>query len=114
MPELSINKSMISTPMIKATPKGTSDISIPKMNEASMSPKNIAHVETGEHTSLSKVFDLVSQGKIAGPTDVAVKKTVIPISPGKSSLADRFRPIVKARNRKSGNISPNTTTGPFE
>jgi len=105
---------MISTPIIKAAPKGTSDTSIPKINEASISPKNIAHVETGEHTSLSKVFDLVSHGKIAGPTDVAVKKTAMPIRPGKSSLADRFRPIVKAKKRKSGNINPNTTTGPFE
>jgi len=105
---------MILTPITRATATGTSDTNIPKINEATISPKNIAQVETGEHTSLSKVFDLVSQGKIAGPTDVAVKKTAMPMSPGKSSFADKFRPIVKARKRNSGNINPNTTTGPFE
>jgi hypothetical protein len=74
----------------------------------------MAQIEMGEHTSLSRVFDLASQGRIAGPTDVAVKNTVMPMSPGKSSFADTFRPIVKARNRKSGNIKPKTTTGPLE
>jgi hypothetical protein len=114
MLKLRTSRFMISTPIIKAATRGTSDMSIPKIKEANMSPKNIAQVETGEHTSLSRVFDLVSQGSIAGPTDVAVKKTVMPISPGKSSFAGTFRPIVYARKRNNGNIRPNVKTGPLE
>jgi hypothetical protein len=59
-----------------------------------MSPKRIAQIETGQHKSLSKVFERVSQGMIDGPTDVAVKKVVIPISPGSNSSKDMLLPMV--------------------
>jgi len=101
-------------PIISPIINGTSDMSRPKKKDANMSPSNMAQIEMGEHTSLSKVFDLASHGNIAGPTDVAVKKTVMLMSPGKSSFADTSRPIVKARKRKSGNINPKTMTGPLE
>jgi hypothetical protein len=105
---------MISTPIVRVAINGTIDMSNPKIKEAIISPKSIAQVEIGEHTNLSRVFDLASQGRIVGPTDVAVKKTTMPISPGKSSFGERVRPIVKARKRKSGNINPNIITGPFK
>ena len=83
----------ILTPINKPTNTGTKEISIQKRNEESISPKKSVHKEIGEDKSLSKVFALASHGTIAGPTEVAVKKAVIPSNPGTRALAGIFRPI---------------------
>jgi hypothetical protein len=87
------------TGLIKITPintlmiTGNIETRAPKMNEENTSPRKIAHIEIGDEISLSKVLALASQGTIAGPTDVAVKKTVIPSNPGIRSFIGTFRPI---------------------
>ena len=88
-------------------------IKIPNMKEAVMSPKIMAHIVIGDDTSLSKVFILVSQGAITGPTDETVKNNAIPIKPGIKNFIGMSLPIENERNRKEGSSSPNITTGPF-
>ena len=83
----------ISTPINIQTIMGNIEIRAPKRNEENMSPRKIVHIEIGEDISLSKVLDLASHGTIAGPTDVAAKKAVIPSNPGIKALAGMFRPI---------------------
>jgi hypothetical protein len=78
----------------KANNKGITDIASPNRNAESMSPKRIAQRATGQHTSLSKVFERVSQGMIEGPTDVAVKNVVMPINPGSNSSKGMLLPMV--------------------
>jgi len=65
----------------------------PKIKDESMSPTTIVHMATGQHKSLSRVFERVSQGTIDGPTAVAVKNAVMPIRPGKTSSSGTLRPI---------------------
>jgi len=87
------------TGLIKLTPiniptiTGNIEIRAPKRNEENTSPRKIVHIETGDEISLSNVLALASHGTIAGPTDVAVKKTVIPSNPGIRSFTGTFRPI---------------------
>jgi hypothetical protein len=83
----------ISTPMNKPTMTGNTETRTPKRNEESTSPRKIVQIEIGEDMSLSKVFALASHGTIAGPTEVAVKKAVIPSNPGIRASTDMFRPI---------------------
>ena len=80
-------------PKANVKASGITDIIRPKMKDESISPTIIVHRATGQHKSLSSVFERVSQGTIEGPTDVAVKNVVMPISPGKTSLSGMFRPI---------------------
>ena len=83
----------ISTPMNKLTITGNIETRAPKKNDESTSPKKIVQMEMGEDMSLSKVFALASHGTIAGPTEVAVKKAVIPSIPGTRASAGMFRPM---------------------
>jgi hypothetical protein len=83
----------IPTPITKPARIGKMDTNAPKRNDESMSPRKIAQMEIGEDMSLSNVLALASHGTIAGPTEVAVKKAVIPSSPGMSASADMFRPM---------------------
>jgi len=93
IPTPRIKGSAIRTPMNKPKMTGNTEIRAPKKNEESTSPRKIVQIEMGEDTSLSKVFALASHGTIAGPTEVAVKKAVIPSSPGKRASAGMFRPM---------------------
>jgi hypothetical protein len=97
----------------KAKNRGITEIIIPNKNEEKISPKRIVQRETGQLTSLSKVFERVSQDIIEGPTAVAVKNVVMPINPGNNSFKWILFPIVKAKNRNRGKISPKIITGPF-
>jgi hypothetical protein len=72
---------------------GKIDTNSPKRKEDKTSPRNIAHNEIGEEISRSRVFALASHGIIAGPTEVAVKKAVIPSSPGIRDSIGRSLPI---------------------
>jgi len=72
---------------------GNTETRAPNRNEESTSPRKIVQMETGEDMSLSRVLALASHGTIAGPTDVAVKKAVIPSSPGISASMGMLRPI---------------------
>jgi hypothetical protein len=82
----------ILTPINKPATTGNTVMMAPKMNEESMSPRKIVQMEIGEDMSLSNVLALASQGTMAGPTEVAVKKVVIPRSPGMRASAGMFRP----------------------
>ena len=93
IPSPRIKGLIISTPINKPTITGTTEIRVPKRNEESTSPKKIVHKEMGEDKSLSRVFPLASHGTIAGPTEVAVKKAVIPSNPGTRALTGIFRPM---------------------
>ena len=96
------------------TDNGTIDISIPKTKDAIMSPSRIVLNDTGAETNRSSVFILVSEGAITGPTEVAVKKTVMPTIPGIRNSIGRSLPIENAKNRKSGKRMPNISTGPLK
>jgi hypothetical protein len=72
---------------------GNIEIIAPKRKDESMSPTKIVQMEMGQDMSLSRVFDLASQGTIAGPTELAVKKIVIPSNPGTRASIVMFRPI---------------------
>jgi len=91
-PEARTSKLTISTPRNKPTMMGKIDTKVPKRKEDKTSPRKIAHRETGDETSRSRVFALASHGTIAGPTEVAVKKAVIPSNPGIKASAGRFLP----------------------
>ena len=93
IPNPRIHGLTISTPMNKPTITGNTETMAPKRNEESTSPRKIVQIEIGEDISLSKVLALASHGTIAGPTDVAVKKAVIPSNPGIRASADMFRPM---------------------
>ena len=61
-----------------------------------------------------RVFACPSQGKIAGDTAVAVKKSAIPTSPDTRNASGSCRlPIRNARKRKTGMKTPKMSTGPF-
>jgi len=83
----------ISTPMNKPAITGNVEIRLPKRKEENTSPRKIVQIEIGEDMSLSKVFALASHGTMAGPTEVAVKKAVIPSNPGMRASAGMFRPM---------------------
>jgi hypothetical protein len=75
------------------TMTGNTETRAPKKNEESTSPRKIVQTEIGEDISLSKVLALASHGTMAGPTEVAVKKAVIPSNPGTRASAGMFRPM---------------------
>jgi len=77
-----IRGSVTQTPAANPAKRGTVETAIPKMKDASTSPKIMAEIEMGVDTSLSNVFIRVSQGAITGLTEVAVKKRDIESIPG--------------------------------
>jgi hypothetical protein len=87
-----LKTSIILTVIVKNT--GIMDITTPNINEENISPKIIAQMEVGQHKSLSNVLERASQGIIDGPTDVAVKNAVIPISPGSNSFKGMLLPML--------------------
>ena len=82
-----------STLKVKTSNRGIMDMKSPKKNEDNMSPIIIVQMATGQQSSLSRVFERVSQGAMEGPTDVAVKNAVIPNNPGNISFRGMFLPI---------------------
>jgi hypothetical protein len=82
-----------------------------KKNADRISPNINIAIEPGVVSNLSRVFVLVSQGVIKGPTEEPVKKKVIPSKPGTSSFTGIFFPKAKAKNRKKGNRIPNISIG---
>jgi hypothetical protein len=48
-----------------------------------------------------------------GETEVAVKKRIMPRSPGIMKSIDSCLPMVKERNRKTGKRTPKIITGPL-
>jgi hypothetical protein len=91
-PKARIRGLTISIPINRPTRIGNMDTPMPKMKEERTSPSKIAHREIGEETRRSRVLARASQGTIAGPTEVDVKKAVIPSNPGIRASAGRFRP----------------------
>src|SRR4030043_1513961 len=83
----------IPTPISRLAATGKAETRTPKTNEESTSPMNIVCRDTGEDMRRSRVLALASHGTIAGPTDVAVKKAVIPSSPGISASIGVFLPM---------------------
>jgi len=83
----------ISMPIDKPKRTGNTDTRAPKRNDENTSPRKIVQMEMGEDISLSKVLALASHGTMAGPTEVAVKKAVIPSNPGTKASAGMFRPM---------------------
>jgi len=79
--------------MHKPTMMGNIETRAPNRNEESTSPRKIVQMESGEDMSLSRVLALASHGTIAGPTEVAVKKAVIPSSPGMRASTGMLRPM---------------------
>jgi hypothetical protein len=98
----------IFTPKNKQMMIMTVDIRSPKRKDASTSPRNIAHVETGAEANLSRVLPLVSNGITPGAIDVAVKNTAMPSNPGVRTSTGMFLPITKDNARKAGSSRPNT------
>ena len=87
------NGLIISTPKSRLAATAKAETKTPKTNEESTSPMNIVRRETGEDMRRSRVLARASHGTIAGPTDVAVKKAVIPNSPGISASICVFLPM---------------------
>ena len=87
-----------------------SEIRTPKVKEASTSPRMIAEMVTGQDMSLSNVLACASQGATAGDIAVAVKKRIIPKSPGIINSMVMFRPTAKAKNRKARKRIPKIIT----
>ncbi|MEM3527842.1 MAG: hypothetical protein QXI59_05920, partial [Candidatus Bathyarchaeia archaeon] len=100
-------------PRFRPMMSGTSEKTMPNMKEARMSPNIIVETDTGQDMSLSRVFDLVSQGMTIGVTAVDVKKTVTTVRFDIKKLTSRSLPIRKAANMKVGNSIPITITGAF-
>jgi len=92
-PRARTNGLSISIPKNKPPTIGNIDTKAPKRKEERTSPRKIVHKEIGEEMRRSRVLALASHGTIAGPTDVAVKKAVIPNSPGIRASGDKFLPI---------------------
>jgi hypothetical protein len=78
----------------------------PKITEATISPKIIAHREIGDDASLSKVFILVSQGAITGVMAETEKKSAIPKRPGIRKSKDASLLKENAINKKAGISNP--------
>ena len=82
-----------------------------KKNPARISPKIKVATDPGVVNNLSKVFVLISQGVIKGPTEEPAKKNEIAKRPGISSFTGIPLPKAKARNRKNGNNIPKIKIG---
>lgn len=113
IPRMNIAGLTIVTPNPRAMTSGTSEKSTPNRKEAETSPNMMAAVDTGQETSLSRVFDLVSQGIISGTTAVEVKKIVIAVRLEIRKLSGRSLPIRKAANMKTGSRIPKIMIGPL-
>jgi hypothetical protein len=105
---------VIATPKARVMMMGTTEITRPKINEARISPRMIVPFATGHDINRSRVLAIVSQGTTMGDIAVAVKKRIMPSSPGIMKSTVRCLPIRKERNRKTGNSKPKITTGPLE
>jgi len=101
-------------PIPSPTIRGMKEMATPKAKEASTSPRIIVGTVIGQDISLSNVLACVSQGATAGEMAVAVKKRIIPRSPGIMESRLRFLPMAKERNRNTGKRIPKIITGPFE
>jgi len=95
------------------TKSGTMEITAPYRNPAKMSPKIMAEIEAGVEIKRSSVRIRVSQGATIGLAEDAVKKSVIPTSPGRSMFGEISLPMAKAKNKQSGKRMPNIKTGAF-
>jgi hypothetical protein len=104
----------IETPRARVMIMGTTEITRPKIKDARISPRIIVPFATGQDINRSRVLPIVSQGTTMGDIAVAVKKRIIPNSPGIMNSTVRCLPIRKERNRKTGNSKPKITTGPLE
>lgn len=102
------------TPRKRPRIMGTTEILAPKTKEARTSPIMMVSILTGQDISRSSVFACASHGTTMGDTEVAVKKSIMPRSPGIMKSADICLPMVKERNRKMGKRMPKITTGPLE
>ncbi len=72
----------IVTPRKRPSTTGTREIPNPKIKDAMISPRIIASVFNGQDISLSNVLACASQGITIGDIEVAVKKSIMPRSPG--------------------------------
>ena len=113
IPNMRINKLETAIPKTKPIITGIREIKEPKTKDASMSPRTIVGIVTGQDISLSNVLACVSQGATTGDIAVDVKNNTIPRSPGITKGKVRFLPIINERKRKTGNIMPNIITGPL-
>lgn len=68
-------------PIIKLIITGTVEIIIPKKRDAQISPNKSVISLIGVVTNRSRVLAMVSQGKTAGPTELAVNIRIIPSNP---------------------------------
>jgi len=93
------------------TNRETIEIAAPYKNPARMSPKMMAETEAGVEIKRSSVPIRVSQGATMGVAEDAVKKSVIPISPGRSIFSGISLPIANAKNKQKGKRRPNIKTG---
>jgi len=93
------------------TNNGTMEITAPYKNPANMSPKMMAETEAGVEIKRSNVRIRVSQGATMGLAEDAVKKSVIPTSPGRSIFGGISLPMANAKNKQSGKRMPNIKTG---
>lgn len=93
------------------TNNGTMEIAILYRNPAKMSPEMMAEIEAGVEIKRSSVRIRVSQGTTTGLAEEAVKKSVIAVSPGKSSRGEIFLPMAKAKNKQRGKRMPYIKTG---
>jgi hypothetical protein len=89
---------------------GTDAMIPPKTNPPSVSPKRIEKGEIGAVINLSYVLLFLSEGTAIGPVEEALKKIVIAMSPGISSIEDRSLPTAKDMKRNTGNKMPNIMT----
>ncbi len=69
-------------PRKRPSTMGTREIPSPKIKDARISPRIIVSVFTGQDISLSNVLACASQGITIGDIEVAVKKSIMPRSPG--------------------------------
>ena len=102
------------TPRKRPRMMGTNEMPIPKANDASTSPMMIVSSLIGQDINLSSVLDCASHGTTIGDIEVAVKKRIIPKSPGIMKSMENCLPMVKERNKKMGKRTPKITTGPLE
>ena len=93
------------------TNNGTMEITAPYKKPAKMSPKMMAETEAGVEINRSNVRIRVSQGATIGLAEDAVKKSVIPTSPGRSIFDGISLPMANAKNKQSGKRMPKIKTG---
>lgn len=98
---------------LPASKRAIRPIASPKIKEARMSPTMIVSILTEQDIRRSSVRACASHGITMGETEVAVKNKIMPRSPGIMKSADRCPPMVKERNRKTGNRTPKITTTPW-